>query len=317
MTTSFASAEDTEEREITFSEIGDGLYGFTADGDPNSGVIVGDDCAMVIDTQATPVAAKTVLECIRSVTDKPVRYVVLSHYHAVRVLGAAAYGAEQIVCSERCRAMIFERGEEDWESEYRRLPRLFKDPDSIPGLTYPTVSFPEKMTVYLGKRRVDLMHLGRAHTAGDIVAWVPDSRALFSGDIVEYMSACSCGDGHFQAWMKTLDRIAALGPEVLVPGRGEALGSLEKSLEAIKLTRTFLEDHFAPVKQVVDRGGSLLDAYRRCKQECDPKYVNYNIYSHCLPFNVARAYDEANGIDMPRIWTAERDQSIWSLLQNG
>ena len=182
MAKAFASAGDTEDKEISFTEIGDGLYAFTAQGDPNSGVIVGDDSVMVIDAQATPVAAQQVIDRIRAVTDKPIRYVTLSHYHAVRVLGASAYGADQVLASEACRAMIVERGMEDWASEFARMPRLFKQPDSIPGLTWPTITFEDRMTVYMGKRRVELLQVGRGHTAGDIVVWVPDSQVMFTGD---------------------------------------------------------------------------------------------------------------------------------------
>ncbi|MFX9150221.1 MBL fold metallo-hydrolase, partial [Acinetobacter baumannii] len=84
---------DMEEKVITFKEIGKDLYAFTAQGDPNSGIIVGDDGVIVVDAQATPVMAQQVIERVRTVTDKPIKYVVLSHYHAVRVLGASAYGA--------------------------------------------------------------------------------------------------------------------------------------------------------------------------------------------------------------------------------
>jgi glyoxylase-like metal-dependent hydrolase (beta-lactamase superfamily II) len=89
--------------------------------------------------------------------------------------------------------MIAERGQEDWDSEYGRFPRLFRAAESIPGLTWPTITFRRSMTLYLGKRRVELRHIGRAHTAGDIVAYVPDANVVFSGDIVEYKSACYCG----------------------------------------------------------------------------------------------------------------------------
>src|SRR3954462_3740199 len=175
MAKGFASTTDMAEKKITFSEIGTDLYAFTAEGDPNSAVIVGEDGCLVFDTQATPAMAGIVIERVRSVTDKPIKYVVLSHYHAVRVLGASAYKAQEILASERCRAMIAERGQEDWDSEYGRFPRLFRAAESIPGLTWPTVTFPDRMTLYLGKRRVDLAHIGRAHTAGDIIAHVPDA----------------------------------------------------------------------------------------------------------------------------------------------
>ncbi|MEZ5824166.1 MAG: MBL fold metallo-hydrolase [Geminicoccaceae bacterium] len=315
MAKAFASTGDMAAKTISFTEVGDGLYAFTAEGDPNTGVIIGDDGVMVVDAQATPVMAELVIERVRSVTDKPIRYVVLSHYHAVRVLGASAYGAEQIIASETCRGMIHERGQEDWDSEFGRFPRLFQSHESIPGLTWPTMTFKDRMTVYLGKRRVDLMHLGRAHTAGDIVAWVPDQQAMFSGDIVEYHSACYCGDAHFNDWQTTLDAIAAFGPRTLAPGRGDALTDPGEVADAIALTRDFLKSTYAPVAAVAARGGSLKEAWNACRAACDEKFKNYAIYEHCLPFNVARAFDEANGIDNPRIWTAERDRIMWEQLQ--
>ncbi|MEH6545322.1 MAG: MBL fold metallo-hydrolase [Sneathiella sp.] len=315
MTKAFASQGDMEEKTISFTEIGKDLWAYTAEGDPNTGVIIGDDSVMVIDTQATPRMANMVLEKIRTVTDKPVKFVVLSHYHAVRVLGASAYGAEQIIASDKCRAMVAERGQEDWDSEFERFPRLFEGYEDIPGLTWPTHTFSDRMTVYLGNRRVDLMHLGRAHTAGDVVTYVPDAEVLFSGDVVEYHSACYCGDGHFGDWGNTLDAIAAFKPKSIVPGRGAALVGDELVAAALTNTRDFVESTYRPAAAVAARGGSLKEAWEAVRAECDPKFADYAIYEHCLPFNVARAYDEARGIDTPRIWTAERDKEMWASLQ--
>jgi len=315
MSKAFASTSDTEEKAISFTEVGPDLYAFTAEGDPNTGVIIGDDGVMVIDTQATPVMAQEVIKRVRAVTDKPIKYIVLSHYHAVRVLGASAYDAEQVIASDACRAMIHERGQEDWDSEYGRFPRLFMAADSVPGLTYPTMTFRSRMTVYLGKRRIDLMHLGRAHTAGDIVAWVPDSEVMFSGDTVEYHSACYCGDAHFKDWPETLDAIGAFQARALTPGRGDALVSKDQVREALALTRDFLGSTYRPVAAAAAAGRSLKEAMAACRDACDARFADYAIYEHCLPFNVARAYDEARGIDTPRIWTAERDQQMWTSLQ--
>jgi glyoxylase-like metal-dependent hydrolase (beta-lactamase superfamily II) len=315
MAKAFASTADLSEKTITFSEIGDNLYAFTAEGDPNTGIIVGDDSVMVVDTQATPVMAQMVIDRIRTVTDKPIKYVVLSHYHAVRVLGAAAYGASEIIASEKCRAMIHERGQEDWDSEYERFPRLFDAADSIPGLTWPTITYKDRMTVNMGSRRVEIMHLGRAHTAGDTVVWVPDAGVMFSGDIVEYHSACYCGDGHFNDWGATLDAIKAFRPKAIVPGRGDALVGEEMVDKAIESTRDFVASTYKPVAEVAARGGSLREAWDACRAACDAKFADYAIYEHCLPFNVARAYDEAVGIDTPRIWTAQRDKELWESLQ--
>ncbi len=315
MAKAFASQGDMTEKKISFTEVGEGLYAFTAEGDPNSGVIIGDDSVMIVEAQATPRLANKVIECVRSVTDKPITHVVLTHYHAVRVLGASAFGAQQVIMGEKARAMVAERGKEDWDSEFQRFPRLFEGHESIPGLTYPTTTFTDRMTVYLGKRRIDLMHLGRAHTAGDIVVYVPDQNVMFTGDIVEYHSACYCGDGHFHDWPGTLERIRGFDLDAIAPGRGDALVGKEMVNAALDSTKDFVRSTYSPAARVALRGGTLKEAWDAVRAECDPKFKDYAIYEHCLPFNVARAYDEALDIDTPRIWTAQRDLEMWEALQ--
>jgi len=315
MTKAFASQGDMEDKKISFTEVGDGLWAFTAEGDPNTGVIIGDESVMIVEAQATPRLARMVIEKVREVTDKPISHLVMTHYHAVRVLGASAYGAREVIMSDAAAAMVEERGQEDWDSEFGRFPRLFQGHEEIPGLTRPTTTFSESMTVYLGKRRVDIMKLGRAHTAGDAVVWVPDQEVMFTGDIVEYHSACYCGDGHFYDWPETLANIAAFEPKSIAPGRGDALVGEDMVARAIANTRDFVESTYKPVARVVARGGTLKEAWDAVRAECDPKFSDYAIYEHCLPFNVARAYDEARGIDTPRVWTAERDQNMWNDLQ--
>ncbi len=315
MAKAFASQGDLSEKKTSFTEVGPGLYAFTAEGDPNTGVIIGDESVMVVEAQATPRLARKVIECIRGVTDKPISHLVLTHYHAVRVLGASAYGAREVIMSEAARGMVEERGAEDWASEFGRFPRLFQGHEEIPGLTWPTTTFSEAMTVYLGKRKVEIMHLGRAHTAGDAVVWVPDAEVMFTGDIVEYHSACYCGDGYFNDWADTLNNISGFDPVAIAPGRGDALIGREMVAKALDATADFVESTYRPVAKVAARGGSLKEAWDAVRAACDHKFKDYAIYEHCLPFNVARAYDEARGIDHPRIWTAQRDLDMWAALQ--
>jgi glyoxylase-like metal-dependent hydrolase (beta-lactamase superfamily II) len=313
----FASTADTGEKKIAFEEIGPGLYAFTAEGDPNSGVIVGDDGVMVVDAQATPAMAQEVIARVRKVTDKPIRYVLLTHYHAVRVLGASAYARAEIIASDVTRGLIVERGKQDMDSEIGRFPRLFRAVESIPGLTWPTVTFPDQMSVWLGRREVRILHLGRAHTAGDVVAAVPDAGVVFSGDLVEYQSACYCGDAHFTDWPETLDHLADLRPKALVPGRGAALANADKVADGIHMTREFLSTLYGSVSDSVAKGRSLKEAFDAAREAMDPKFSTFAIYEHCMPFNVSRAFDEARGIDWPVIWTAERDREMWAALQGG
>jgi len=315
MTKGFASTSDMTEKKVSFDQIGPGLYAFTAEGDPNSGVIVGDDSCMVIDAQATPAMASDLIARVAKVTDKPIKYVLLTHYHAVRVLGASAFKGAEILASDATRGLIAERGKQDMDSEIGRFPRLFRAVETIPGLTWPSVTFPDQMSVWLGRREVRIMHIGRGHTAGDVVAAVPDCGVVFSGDLVEYHSACYCGDAHFADWPQTLDNLAEMAPTALVPGRGAALTTAEQVKEGIEMTTDFLSTLYGSVKDSVAKGRSLKDAFDFARIAMDPKFKSFAIYEHCLPFNVSRAYDEARGIEWPVIWTAERDREMWAALQ--
>ena len=313
--TAFASTADLGEKKVSFDQIGMGLYAYTAEGDPNTGIIVGDDGVMVIDAQATPTMAGDVIARVAKVTDKPVKYVLLTHYHAARTLGASAFKGAEILASNATRDLIAERGKQDMDSEIGRFPRLFRAAETISGLTWPTITFPDQISVWLGRREVRIVHIGRGHTAGDVIAIVPDAGVVFSGDLVEYKSACYCGDAHFNDWLATLDHLAELQANALLPGRGATLTSPEMVKEGIELTSDFIATLYNSVQESVTKGRSLKEAFDFVRLTMDPKFKDFAIYEHCLPFSVSRAYDEARGIEWPVIWTAERDREMWAALQ--
>ena len=313
----FASANDLAEKAVSFDELGAGLYAYTAEGDPNSGVIVGPDGVVVVDAQATPAMSQDVIRRIGAVTTQKVTQVVLSHYHAVRVLGASGYGNPTIIASNATRDLIVERGQQDMDSEIGRFPRLFRGRESIPGLTWPTHTFDKRMTLWLGEREAQVIHVGRSHTAGDTVVWLPKEKVLFAGDTVEFGATPYCGDAHFADWSATLDVVAALGAEKMVPGRGRALMTKADCAEAIAGTRAFTTDLFTRVQAGVAKGWDLKAIYDDAMGFMRPKYGTWVIFEHCMPFNVTRAFDEAGGLSHPRIWTAERDVAMWKALEHG
>ena len=138
MSKQFASHADLDDKVVSFEKLSDNAYAYTAEGDPNTGVIIGDEAVMVIDTQATPVMAQDVIRRIREVTDKPIKYILLSHYHAVRVFGASAYNAQEILASRDTYDLIVERGEQDKASEIGRFPRLFQNVETCLLYTSPS-----------------------------------------------------------------------------------------------------------------------------------------------------------------------------------
>src|SRR2546426_9796549 len=262
MSKAFASQADLQEKQVSFTRLSDNAYAYTAEGDPNTGVIIGDDAVLVIDTQATPVMAQDVIARIRGVTDKPIKYVLMSHYHAVRVLGASAYAAQEIIASQDTYELIVERGAQDMKSEIERFPRLFQAVETIPGLTWPTITFKGEMTLWLGPLEVKLMQLGRGHTKGDTVAWLPQPKILFSGDLVEFDATPYAGDCYYEDWPRTLDAIAALKPQKLVPGRGPALQTPDQVQAGLASTRGFVSELYASVKEAVSAGKDLNTSYK-------------------------------------------------------
>ena len=315
----FASSADTEAKQQKFEVLADGVYALTAEGDPNIGAIEGEDFVVCFEALATPVAAREWLQVLRQHTDKPVRYLVLSHYHAVRTLGASAFDADVIVAHQNTRALIAERGKEDWASEFARMPRLAKEPESVPGLTWPTLTFSDRLTIDLGGDRGDLElhYLGRGHTEGDIVAWLPRQRILYAGDLVEAEAALYTGDAYHQEWSSTtLDAVTSIGAETLIGGRGGITHGAEAVTSAIAQTRNFLHVMLREVGAVQSRGGTLREAFEATHAALVEDYGRWPIFEHCLPFDVSRLWDELSGVERPVIWTAERDREVWDQLQS-
>jgi glyoxylase-like metal-dependent hydrolase (beta-lactamase superfamily II) len=315
MSRPFASSGDLSEKRQTLEEVADGVFALTAEGDPNVAAVVGPDSVLCVDARATPTHAREWLNRLRALTDKPVEWLLLTHYHAVRALGASAFGASHVVAHAKTHRWIHERGAEDWESEVRRFPRLFKDPDSIPGLTYPDVAFADELTLFLGDREVRILHLGGGHTIGDAAVWLPRERILIAGDLVESQAAPYMGDASIAEWTSTtLPRVEELGAQALVPGRGPVVRG-DEVRACLADMRGYTTTLWQAVRSAKERGGTMKQAFDETRAALEPRYGGWAIFEHCLPFNVARAWDEAQGVDQ-QVWTAEKDAALWAELQS-
>lgn len=313
MKPTFASTADQIDQTLSFKEIASGIYAAMADGDPNVLAVIGDDSVLVVDTTATPDMARPVIDSIRRLSSAPFRFVVLSHYHAVRTLGASAFKGASIIASRGTYDLIAERGEADYQSEFGRFPRLFRGNDSIPGITWPTIVFENELTVFVGETEVRILHLGRGHTKGDTVVWLPKEKVMFGGDTIDFRSTPYCGDGYLQEWRKTLLKTRALSPEILVPGRGPAINGTKDCQNAFDEMDEYLRDVYEITMQG-SKLGSLKLAFDYAYPKLKSRYGQWFIFEHCIPFSIARAFAEAQGVIDPYIWTAERDRQLWAEL---
>jgi hypothetical protein len=149
------------------------------------------------------------------------------------------------------------------------------------------------------------------------VAWLPAQRILFAGDLVEAQAALYTGDAFHLDWSAgTLDRVQHFGAETLVGGRGMVPRGRGAVDAAIEQTRDFLRVMLDRVGAVHRRGGTLQEAFQATHEALAPTYGRWPIFEHCLPFDVSRLWDELDGIERPRIWTAQRDREVWAQLQS-
>ncbi|MFI9007287.1 MBL fold metallo-hydrolase [Actinosynnema sp. NPDC053489] len=304
-------ADPTPERIV---ELADGVHALISEDAPNVGAIEGEDFLVCVDARATPAQARRWLDPLRRRTRKPVRHLVLSHYHADRALGASAFDAAEVVAHENTRALIAERGREDW----RGRRDLVGEASGIPGLTWPTVTFSDRLTIPLGGDRgeVELRYCGRGHTAGDLVAWLPHQRILFAGDLVEARAALDTADAFHDEWATTtLDRVAALGAEQLVGGHGPHARDRAEVDAAVANSRHFLDELRRTVGSAHLSGGTPADAYRAAHRALAPRYGRWPAFERCLPLNVQRYWDECDGVVWPRVRTAETDREVRRALR--
>jgi cyclase len=267
-----------------FEKVADGVFCAIPDGTPyfvsNSVVIVGPESVLVVDTGAGPAEARVLQEGIKTLTDRPVAYLVLTHFHFDHASGNAAFPGALILGHEATRGLLAERAiegrtvagyltglpaqitraraEADAEASAEKRAELTRRVASIEAYRTelsalvplpPQVTFRDELTLWLGQREIRLVHPGRGHTAGDVIVYLPQERIVCSGDFfngyIGYM-----GDAYVDEWADSLARLAALDFETVIPGHGAPF----KGKDAIALVQACLRDLFAQAAELKRQG---------------------------------------------------------------
>lgn len=207
-----------------FDEIGEEVFRRRFESlDLNVGVVIGSDGVLVLDTRASGRQGRELLDELRQLTRKPVRWVVNSHWHWDHVLGNAVFGCAEIIGHEMCRRVLSERPDETRETAIKWMPS--EDHEEISGteVVPPSKVFAERLSMDIG-RDIELRHHGRGHTDADITLTVPDAGVVYMGDLVEEGAPPAFGDSYPLEWPSTLE-LASRGSElVVVPGHGDVVG---------------------------------------------------------------------------------------------
>lgn len=198
----------------------------------NAGIIVGNDGVIVVDTLISAKEAKRFIKGIRAVTDKPIRYVVNTHYHLDHVFGNGEFvklGAV-VIAQENDKKMM----EKTAPEVLKNIAQYGLNAEDMAGTTpaYPTITYGDRMTIDLGGQQVELIHARHSHTSGDTLVYLRDKKVLFAGDILFTSYHPFLGEGDINGWAKELDGIRAMDVEKIIPGHGPLSG--KKDLEDMK-----------------------------------------------------------------------------------
>ncbi len=246
----------------------------------NAGCIVGSRAATVIDTTGTERRARAFHAAVRSVTDLPVSALINTHSHGDHTHGNFVFApASAVIGSERCRREMIAAG----HAAYALFPMV--DFGECP-LEPPTVTFEERLNVYVDDLRVELVYLGPAHTTSDIVAWIPERKVLFTGDLVFNGGTPFALGGSVAGWLAALGVLEGLGAETIVPGHGAVAGP-----EVLGAVRRYLEWVLAVGRQGFARGAPPLEL----AAELDfGEFGEWHDRERIVP-NLHRVYSELRG----------------------
>jgi cyclase len=197
-----------------------------ANGATNAGFIVGDEGVVVIDSLMTPTLAGKLYAAVRNVTPKPIRYLVNTHYHGDHVFGNQYFVPAPIISHANCRTELIEKFDANMQRYRSGRPELIPELEQI-RMTLPDVTFDHHMTIMLGEREIQLVYLGRAHTASDILLYLPQEKLLYVGDLAVHKTLPAFPDGHITKWLTVLDEVAKIDAETIVPGHGPVGGKAE------------------------------------------------------------------------------------------
>jgi glyoxylase-like metal-dependent hydrolase (beta-lactamase superfamily II) len=290
----------------------------------NTAIIESDDGAVIVDTHSKPSAARVIVDRLRDVTARPVRYVVNTHFHWDHWHGnevyPAAYPGAEIITNQLTREAMVKKGLKRIQDHVRQVPgeiaRLRAElaaaatPEQRSKLhgdlrlaesylaevqamkpALPTMAFERTMKLYRRDREIHLLYLGRAHTEGDVFVHLPKERVVVTGDAVIGWTPFM-GDGYPEDWVTTLDRLAELEWDTLIMGHGEPAGR-----DWLRTFRGYIHDMVEAVREEAATGASLDEVKQRVTRRLAPTYESaFATYQHYRPWrqgllaNIERTY---------------------------
>jgi glyoxylase-like metal-dependent hydrolase (beta-lactamase superfamily II) len=273
-----------------------GDTGRGSEGRANAGFIVTREGVVVVDAEASPAAGETLLRTIRSVTSRPIRWLVLTHHHPDHHFGAIVFrkAGARVIAHPDTRTLASEGGPDEEVINWIRVVGL----DAMRGFEFadtPDRPVTASDTLRLGGRTIVVFSPGPGHTPGDLMVWLPAERVLFAGDILIEDGVTMMVDGSAPALLGALARIDSLAPRVVVPGHG-AIPAVPADL--VQRTRNYVTQLRTEMRAAVERGVPMQRALSSLPPPDENRPVSLNSR---LRRNAARVYveEEKEALGLP------------------
>lgn len=271
-------------------ELATGVYARLHEGLTNGGIIVGDEGVLLVDSLRVPSFARHLIEDVRKLTDKPIRYVIDTHSHWDHSWGNEEFPDSTIIGHANCRAEMLDlEAREWWMNRVVSSGESWSEEAKTVNVTPPNLTFDEKMSLYFAGRRIDLLYLGRAHTSGDVFIHLPDDRLLFTGDVAQDGGVPFMLDGYLEDWVGTDTRLTELDCERFMAGHGP-IGEPPALLEARDFIATLVEGTRAAIADGQDRAA----AAARVTASMSERFGGWRGFER-VQDSVAYAYDQIRG----------------------
>ena len=260
----------------------------------NAYFVVTEEGVVVIDTLSTYKLGKEMLETIRRVTDRPVRFVVVTHYHTDHFYGVGAFKEAGAVVIAHEWANEYVSRPSSWNF-YEARKKILKDHMEGTQMEEPHIVIREGLDIQLGKYRFQVRQFCKAHTDGDIVVYLPDQKVIFAGDIVFDGRLPFLGSGNSRTWIKCLDRILDIDPDILLPGHGKPMLTKGRIRDRVRWTRKYITDLRETIRRMILEGRDIdyvREHINEALLEIDPSYAQVPVFFDVNPVNAYYVYFE-------------------------
>ena len=268
-------------------ELESGVYARLHEGLTNAGIIIGDDSVLVIDSLRVPSFARDLIQDVKTITEKPIGFVIDTHSHWDHSWGNEEFPEATIIGHKNCYAEMIDM---EWNEEWRKKVVSSNDPWSEEGnlvnITPPNMTFETSMQLYFGGREIDLKYFGRAHTSGDIYIHLPKEKIVFTGDVAQDGGVPYLGDCYPADWPETDNQLASLPIERFMSGHGP-IGDHNALVEAKDFIHTLVDS----LKHAIADGQDSLEASKYVINEMSPKYGDWRSFDR-IGENLPSVYDK-------------------------